>query len=123
MRRARPFVVGVLAAIGLAGGVASASPTSVAQGRRLAQANCSGCHAIAGRAPSPMPDAPRFPDLERLSEGRGVDEIFAQGLMTGHPPMPTFLGDDQAMADLLDYIRSVQARPPHPPGGAPSISP
>jgi hypothetical protein len=54
--------------------------------------------------------APRFADLERLSGGRGLDAVFVDGLMAPHPPMPAFLATSEAMADLLDFVRSVQDR-------------
>ena len=111
MRTEWPLAVGGLAALCIAWGVALASPTSVGRGRQLAQANCAKCHAIAGAAQSPMASAPRFPDLERLSGGRGLDQIFVDGVMAPHPPMPTFLSQGSAMGDLLDFIRSVQERP------------
>ena len=95
-------------------GCATVSPHSIAKGRRLAEANCSRCHAIAGAAQSPMPGAPRFSELMNLSQGRSLEEIFAEATLTQHAPMPNFLGDDKAMADLLDYLRSVQAPPPQP---------
>jgi mono/diheme cytochrome c family protein len=111
MRRAWPLAVGGLGALCVAWGVGFASPTSVARGRRLAEANCARCHTIAGSAESPMAGAPRFSDLERLSGGHGLDDIFADGVLAPHPPMPTFLAQQGAMADLLDFIRSVQDRP------------
>jgi len=109
-----PLAIGALALLCVSWGVALASPTSVARGQRLAKANCASCHAIAGSAPSPMPDAPRFPDLTAGSGGRSLDEVFSRALVAGHPPMPIFAGDPQAMMDLLDFARSVQARPSPP---------
>lgn len=106
-------IVGCILALGV-GVPAWASPASIARGQRLAQSECRRCHAIAAELQSPVVSAPRFADLERLSSGRGLEEIVADGLMLRHPTMPTFLGDEVAMADLLDYIRSVQARPAPP---------
>lgn len=111
-RAAWSWSIGGAIAVGLAWGVAQGSAASVARGRQLAQANCATCHTIAGARASPMPDAPPFPDLERRSAGRSLDEIIAKGVMSAHPPMPTFLGPGEATADLLDYVRSVQVPAP-----------
>lgn len=106
----RLLVIGCVISV-CASGAAWASPASVARGQRLAQGECRACHAITGQGPSPVEAAPPFSDLGRRSAGRGLEEIVADGLMLRHPTMPTFLGDEVAMADLLDYIRSVQPRP------------
>lgn len=92
--------------------VASASPASVARGRRLAEGHCKACHTIAGRRPSPLAGAPPFAGLEQLHPDRSLDEIVAQGVTSPHPPMPRFLGAADQHHDLLDYVRSVQAAPP-----------
>ncbi len=110
----RPFALGWAMSLCIGWGAASASPSSIAKGLQLARVNCSPCHAISGPAQSPVADAPRFPELQRRAGARSLDEVFAEVTLTRHPPMPNFLGGSDAMADLLDYIRSVQERPPRP---------
>ncbi|MGZ3272509.1 MAG: c-type cytochrome [Caulobacteraceae bacterium] len=91
---------------------AAASPASVERGRRLAEAHCKACHTIAGRKPSPVSGAPPFAEFQQRSPERGLDEIFADGMASSHPPMPSFLGSADQRQDLLDYVRSVQAPAP-----------
>lgn len=87
---------------------ATASPASIERGRRLALAHCQACHAIAGRRPSPLAQAPPFPELQQRHPEQGLEETFADGVRSNHPPMPSFLASPDELQDLLDYIRSIQ---------------
>jgi mono/diheme cytochrome c family protein len=91
---------------------ATASPASVGRGQRLAETHCRSCHTIAGSKASPVTGAPPFAQLQQLNPGRSLDEIFADGMASGHPPMPSFAASSEQLQDLLDYIRSVQVAPP-----------
>ena len=91
---------------------ARASPASIERGRWLAQANCASCHAIDRERSSPDPQAPRFADLQRLNPSRNMDEIYAHSLSGNHAPMPQFAPGPDDIQDLVDYLQSVQVRPP-----------
>lgn len=98
----------VIVLIGAAGAPAIAQPSAVARGRRLAETLCASCHAIGPRGDSQAPGAPRFRDLANLEPGRSVDEVFAKGVLTMHPGMPSWGLTDRDQADLLAYLRTLQ---------------
>jgi mono/diheme cytochrome c family protein len=87
---------------------ALADPASVARGLRLAQANCSACHAIGAEGDSPDPYAPRFRDLAERDPGRSMEEIFARALLRGHPDMPRFGMREPERADILAYVETIK---------------
>jgi mono/diheme cytochrome c family protein len=97
---------------------ASADPAAVERGFRLAQANCTPCHAIGAQGDSPNTMAPRFRELSQREPGKNMDEIFAQALLVGHPDMPSFGMRGREQEDVLAYISTVRQA-----GAAQSTSP
>jgi len=87
---------------------AFAQPAAVERGRRLAETLCASCHAIGTRGDSPTGGAPRFRDLALREPGRSLDEVFAKGVLTMHPGMPSWALMDRDQADLLAYLRTIQ---------------
>lgn len=87
---------------------ALAQPAAVARGRRLAGTVCASCHAIGPQGDSPNAGAPRFRDLASLEHGRSIDEVFAEGVLTTHPGMPSWGLTDRDQSDLLAYLRTLQ---------------
>ena len=97
---------------------AHADPAAVERGLRLAQANCTPCHAIGAIGDSPNTFAPRFRDLGQRLPGLNMDEIFAKALLVGHPDMPSFGMRDHERDDILAYVATVRqagALQPQPP--------
>jgi cytochrome c len=96
--------------LGAAGCAAMADDGHLANGYRLAQRDCGGCHAVDARGKSPNADAPLFRLLAQ--GGYDVDGLAASlrgGMMVGHPRMPLIsLGEDE-IADLAAYVKSIQA--------------
>jgi mono/diheme cytochrome c family protein len=90
----------------LAGAVAQAQGDPEA-GQRLAQAQCSTCHAIGpGPSESPAADAPPFADVARMpSTTRMALQSF---LRTPHAPMPDIVLTARQLDDLAAYILSLQ---------------
>ena len=130
----RTIGAGLLAilASGLAAAV-QASPelpprllSSQAQGgQRIAQRNCGICHAVDAR-PSPLADAPPFATLYRRYPPGGLDQILTEGMLAPsrkpeegspdhHPRMPMVELDDDEVAQLKAYLRSLDPRPRTPP--------
>ena len=131
-RGAREVLVVLAAAVlGACGPVHAASPARAIQagdggaaarvsGQRLAQRYCGQCHAVA-KGQSPLPDAPPFRRLfQRYGPGR-LDAILAEGMLapsqwpeegspSGHPRMPMARLDDDQVADLKAYLRSLDPR-------------
>ena len=105
----------------LAAGHAGARETSAqAQGRRIAEARCGQCHAL-GDGPSPLADAPPFATLHRrYPEGGGLRDLLSEGMIAPatppeegqprmHPRMPQANLDDDEVAELIAFLRAVQA--------------
>lgn len=90
--------------------VATERAPSVAEGRRLAEINCSSCHAIGASGESRHPMAPPFRTLSRDYPVDSLGEAFAEGILVGHPAMPEFQLEPEQIDDLLSYIESVQER-------------
>lgn len=82
----------------------------IASGLRLAEANCSTCHAIGATGESRHPMAPPFRTLSRDYPVNALEEAFAEGILVGHPAMPQFSLSPRDIDDLLSYIQSVQER-------------
>ncbi len=102
------------------GQVADPSQGAAPSGQRLAQRHCGGCHAVTGPA-SPLADAPPFAQLFKRYRPGQLDAILAEGMLaprqrpeegspTGHPRMPMAQLDDDEVADLKAYLRSLDPR-------------
>ena len=114
-----------LLAIGLALAASPAfaqaeSQASAANGERLAQRACGGCHAVRGTQ-SPLPDAPPFVQLHARYRSGGLDALLDEGMLAPplppeegsprtHPRMPMATFDDDQRADLKAYLRSLEPR-------------
>jgi cytochrome c len=106
-----PALAATVAAIVGGSVLAQAAPAqsaSTTRGYRLAQGVCGQCHAIGPTGESPKAGAPPFRDLSRFEPGRSIDEIFAKGILVGHPGMPSIGLSDRDQNDLLAYLRSIQ---------------
>ncbi|MBL8537344.1 MAG: cytochrome c [Hyphomonadaceae bacterium] len=87
---------------------ASARQADVAEGRRLAEVNCSTCHAIGPTGESRNPLSPPFRTFSRNYPVNALEEAFAEGILVGHPSMPEFRLEPDQIDDLLAYIESIQ---------------
>jgi mono/diheme cytochrome c family protein len=100
----------VLLLLGPSVGVAQESQPGDPERRGLALAErmCSQCHAIGRRGESPHAGAPPFRALDGRLDLDSFMERLREGLMTGHPDMPTFrFAREDARAFVL-YLRSIQ---------------
>jgi mono/diheme cytochrome c family protein len=79
------------------------------RGRVLAERMCSQCHAIGKSGQSPHVGAPTFGALDRRVDLDSFMERLREGLMVGHPDMPTFRFTREDARAFLLYLRSVQA--------------
>lgn len=130
MKGDRAIGAGLLAilAVGVAAAV-QASPEPAPRplssqalgGQRIAQRNCGICHAVDAR-PSPLADAPPFATLYRRYPPGGLDQILTEGMLAPsrkpeegspdhHPRMPMVELDDDEVAQLKAYLRSLDPRP------------
>jgi mono/diheme cytochrome c family protein len=79
------------------------------RGRALAEKMCSQCHAIGKSGQSPHAGAPAFRALDRRVDLDSFMERLREGLMVGHPDMPTFRFTREDARAFLLYLRSIQA--------------
>ena len=90
--------------------LAEGSPSPLEQrGRVLAESMCSQCHAVGKSGGSPHAGAPAFRALDRRVDLDSFMERLREGLMVGHPDMPTFRFTREDARAFLLYLRSIQA--------------
>ena len=102
MRKSLPLVFLLMA------GPALAQQSTLAEGRRLSEINCTKCHSIETEGESPLTDAPPFRELAKNYDPEELTDGFMEGLAVRHPLMPDWdVTEDQAQA-LTDYIMSLK---------------
>ena len=109
--------VRALAVLALAAGLSlalgsSAQPGSSEIGRGLVLRNCGMCHAVGRTDTSPNPVAPAFRDLHLRYSVDGLAEALTEGVLTGHPQMPAFRFSAEEVADIIQYLNSIQTLQP-----------
>lgn len=107
MRNAFLFIV--LSGIWAGGASAAASDRGAADaGRALVELHCSACHAVGAEGASPIDAAPPFRSLHRRYPIEHLAEALGEGIATGHPGMPEFKLEPEAIDDVLAYLRSLK---------------
>jgi mono/diheme cytochrome c family protein len=106
----RLAIVLVLVATSAASAEDGSSSTLEQRGRALAERMCSQCHAIGKSGQSPHAGAPAFRALDRRVDLDSFMERLREGLMVGHPDMPTFRFTREDARAFLLYLRSIQAQ-------------
>lgn len=81
----------------------------IERGRRIAELNCAGCHAIGTDDASRHPEAPPFRELSRRYPVENLAEALAEGIYTGHPDMPAFEASPAQVEALLAHLKAIQA--------------
>jgi mono/diheme cytochrome c family protein len=111
----RLFLI-VIAAAGLAACSDPKSQTGggdprLADGRTIAEEQCSRCHAVGASGESLNPKAPVFRTiLSRYAEDALADDL-AEGIRIGHPDMPQIALRPEGVDALIAYLRSIQDKP------------
>ena len=79
----------------------------ITKGRALLTDKCARCHSIERQGASPLPAAPAFRDLHKKYPIATIAEALAEGIVTGHPDMPStpFVQDD--IDAIIGYIESL----------------
>ncbi len=88
--------------------LAEESIGSPARGYELVRRHCANCHAIDRSGASPNPKAPPFRMLGGKYPLESLEEAFAEGIMVGHSPMPSFEFDSEEIGALIAYLKSIQ---------------
>lgn len=84
---------------------------SIADGRAIAESQCSNCHGLNGDA-SLRADAPPLRYILSQFPPEMLAEDFRNGIHVGHEDMPDFVFGDLGMDVLLAYLVSIQETPP-----------
>ncbi|MGZ3403859.1 MAG: c-type cytochrome [Caulobacteraceae bacterium] len=105
------FVLAGVATFAFVQAAVAEEQPSLSAGRRIAAAQCGGCHAFDRQGESPNPRAPRFRDLGARYPLDDLREALAEGMIVGHPAlMPKVILRPTQIDDLIAYMKSVQPR-------------
>ena len=102
-----PIVIAAGFGLLLAAQAEAADRESEFRGRRLAEANCYDCHAIALHDESLDPRAPPFRKLATRDDVETLRADMAGDLFLRHPEMPDFEPTPDQIDDLVDFIESL----------------
>jgi cytochrome c len=80
---------------------------SAFRGKRLAEANCSGCHAIAQFDESPLRMAPPLRDIAGSNSASVLREKLRGAVFLEHAVMPDFEPSDEQADDLANHMLSI----------------
>ena len=79
----------------------------IAEGKRLAEINCTRCHNIEATGESPLTDSPPFREIAKNYDPAELVDGFMDGLAVRHPLMPDWeVTQDQAEA-LSAFVMSL----------------
>lgn len=80
-------------------------------GRDIAEAQCSGCHAVGPYGDSPNAAAPPFRTVLSQYHADVLQEELINGIRVAHP-MPQFQFNPQGVDALIAYLQSIQTPAP-----------
>lgn len=100
------FALLALAAITLPA-VAADDAAMIAEGKRLADINCTRCHNIAAEGESPLTDAPPFREIAKNYDREELVDGFMEGLAVRHPLMPDWDVTQPQAEALTAFVMSL----------------
>lgn len=106
MSKRMPWVL--LLTVAVAQPAAAFDPESAFRGKRLAEANCADCHAIAQVDESLDPAAPPFRAMARRRDLATLRTEMTGDLFLRHAVMPDFEPDAKQADDIVTYMESIQ---------------
>ncbi|MDP3898710.1 MAG: cytochrome c [Mesorhizobium sp.] len=89
-------------------GPALSDRESAFRGRRIAEANCAECHAIARYDTSENPAAPPFRTLSRRPSFATLRQSMSGQIFLRHAVMPDFEPTPDQVNDIVDFIENIQ---------------
>lgn len=89
----------------------SQDPATVAAGRRIAERECSSCHAVDRTSRSPKPGVPPLRDMLALNDPDNLAYRLIDGMRVGHDEMPRFDFDIRAADALVAYLGTISGPP------------
>jgi len=88
----------------------------------LAERDCAACHAVGRSGRGRIPSAPPFRELHLRYDVGDLGEALAEGIVTGHPVMPSKPYPPDDVRDLIVYLRTLEL-PERPKLRRPAVSP
>jgi len=79
----------------------------IAEGKRLAEINCTKCHNIEAAGESPLTDAPPFREIARNYDEMELVDGFMEGLAVRHPLMPDWDVTEPQAQELAAFVLSL----------------
>ena len=111
LNRARAVCVALLGAVLLASATsATAQEPSARRGSTLVKRHCGGCHAAGIGGASRHRAAPPLRELHLRYEPEVLAEALAEGILTGHPAMPSFRFGPHDVRSIILYLNEIQVR-------------
>lgn len=91
---------------------ATARPDGLArEGRALAEKRCGTCHATGKSGASPLAAAPPFRSLAYRYPVESLDEALAEGIVVGHPDMPSDPWEPADIKRFIAYLKNIGPKP------------
>ena len=78
------------------------------RGLVFVRTHCAKCHSVDRIGASPLPVAPPFRTLHQRYPVETLQELLAEGIVTGHPSMPEFQLDPGQVNDVIAYLKSLE---------------
>lgn len=79
----------------------------IAEGKRLAEINCTRCHNIEATGESPLTDAPPFREIAKNYDQLELVDGFMEGLAVRHPLMPDWEVTEPQAEELAAFVLSL----------------
>jgi mono/diheme cytochrome c family protein len=83
----------------------------IAEGKRLAEINCTRCHNIEAEGESPLTDAAPFREIARNYDLMELVDGFMEGLAVRHPLMPDWEVTEPQAEQLAAFVLSLGSGP------------
>jgi tetratricopeptide (TPR) repeat protein len=94
--------------IGVAGNLTAESEAFAQNGKKLAEKNCSWCHAIGSSGESPNAKAPQFRTIQSRHPLVTLREPLSRGVAAPHDQMPRFQLTNREIDEIVAYINSLK---------------
>jgi cbb3-type cytochrome c oxidase subunit III len=79
----------------------------IAEGKRLAEINCTKCHNIEATGESPLTDSPPFREIAKNYDPDELVDGFMDGLAVRHPLMPDWEVTQEQAEELTAFVMSL----------------
>ncbi len=102
-----PRIASVVLALALVPGAAAAAgdmSDQAKQGQAIVRNACSSCHATELDGASRNPQAPPFREVAKRYPPEDLSEALAEGIDIGHPEMPEFVFEPDAIGAIIAYL-------------------